>query len=438
MAQDKYRTEILKLKNLTYFLSIINNLPKIKKRKEINNNLEKIPVILSADNNYACFVAVTGASILYNTNSFIEFYILSEGITESNKQLIVQTFSDITDNYSIKFVECNSQEYFSEIKLFKGYHVKLNTMNRLLFPMLVPNVKKAIYLDIDLIVLDDIKKLWDENLEGNIIGAVPLLIDRISIVDAFIKKIEIPEDVNFPYFNSGVMLIDYEEWRKKEGSNQNIINILINLSNEIKPVGTPDELVLNKYAYLNDCYKELGHKYNINPYYSYKWLIENKDSLNKFENKTLSEYEEHIQKHNYYNAIEFEGNPVIRHFFGPEKPWNAYIQNWFVMPYTPHFEDFWFYASMTPYFEEIKQHFINKQMYTLEIQDNSIQNIQNSLIEIKELIKTKKKKSKKQKKEKIFYTNSLQKVFSVKNQKTKKSKHKIITIMGAKIKLKQK
>jgi lipopolysaccharide biosynthesis glycosyltransferase len=440
MPQNKYKTELQKVKDLTYFLGIINNLPKPEKRDENDNLQEKIPVILSADDNYSCFVAVTGASILYNTNSFIEFYILSEGITEANKKFIIKTFADITSHFSVKFIDCDSQQYFSDIKLFKGYHVKLNTMNRLLFPMLAPEVKRAIYLDIDLIVLDDIKKLWDEDLEGNIIGAVPLIIDRISIVDDFLKKIEIPEDVNFSYFNSGVMLIDYEKWRNKEGSDKNIIDILINLSNEIKPVGTPDELVLNKYAYINNCYKILGHKYNINPYFSYKWLLENKNSLNQFENKTLEEYAKHIKKHNYYDIIKPQEKPIIRHFFGPEKPWNAYAQSWFVMPYTPHFEDFWFYASITPYFGEIKQRFINKQMYTQDIQEDNTNLIKSIANEVREIIKTenKKKKSKKPKLKKKFYSNSLQKVFSVKNQKTKRSKHKVITIMGAKIKLKQK
>ena len=76
MADNKLKLEIEKIKDLTYFTGIINNLPEPKKRNNKLDSNEKIPVILSADDNYSCFVATTGASILYNTNSFIEFYIL--------------------------------------------------------------------------------------------------------------------------------------------------------------------------------------------------------------------------------------------------------------------------------------------------------------------------------------------------------------------------
>ena len=356
--------EIRKLKELTYFFDVLNGLRPKKKKRESSAGSVKIPVILSADNNYSCFVATTGASILYNTETFIDFYILSEGITEANKAQIEKAFSDITSDFSIKFIECNSKDYFSHVELFKGYHVTLNTCNRLLFPALVPEVNRAIYLDVDLIVLDDIKKLWEEDLDGNIIGAVPLFVDRLRIVNGFLKEINVPIEENYCYFTSGVMLIDYEKWREKERGNENILYSLLNLSKEINPQSVPDELILNKYAYLNHCYKQLPHKYNVNPYYSYKWLKNNESKLTAKEKSTLREYEEYIQRNNYSKRIEFEGDPVIRHFFGPEKPWNTVSQEWFTIPYTPHFKDFWFYAKLTPYFEEIKQRFISEKIRT--------------------------------------------------------------------------
>lgn len=372
MAKTAYRStmeEIRKIKEMIYFFDVLNGLPSENKKRESSAAAERIPVILSADNNYSCFVATTGASILYNTTSFIEFYILSEGITESNKLLIEKAFSDITPDFSITFIECNSREYFSHLKLFNGYHVTLNTCNRLLFPVLAPNVNRAIYLDVDLIVLDDIKKLWVEELEGNIIGAVPLFVDRLRIVNGFLQEIGVSIEENYSYFNSGVMLVDYNKWREKEGNNENIIYSLLRLSEIINPDSVPDELILNKYAYLNHCYKPLPHKYNVNPYYSYKWLKSNERKLTSKEKATLREYEEYIQRNNYSEQIHFEGLPVIRHFFGPEKPWNTVSQDWFTIPYTPHFKDFWFYAKITPYFEEIKQRFINEKLYTPIIEE---------------------------------------------------------------------
>jgi len=49
------------------------------------NDKEHISVFLVADDYYALFVATTMASILKNTNSFVDFYILSDGISAKNK-----------------------------------------------------------------------------------------------------------------------------------------------------------------------------------------------------------------------------------------------------------------------------------------------------------------------------------------------------------------
>ena len=177
---------------------------------------------------------------------------------------------------------------------------------------------------------------------------------------------------------------------------------------------------MNKYVYSkNTGYKKLDHKYNVNPYYSYKWLSDNKNSLTEEERKELDEYENYINKYNYNKYAMIEGTPVIRHFYGADKPWTTYTQRCFKMPYTPHFEDFWFYAKMTPYFEDLKEKFISRQMYT-QPADTTVQ----TGIEKQKTIET------------PFYKNSLQRIFSVKNQVNNSKKYKIITIAGAKIKLK--
>ena len=181
---------------------------------------------------------------------------------------------------------------------------------------------------------------------------------------------------------------------------------------------------MNNYVFNHNGYKHLPHKYNVNPYYSYKWLSENKRTLNEDEIKELREYEAFISKYNYGKYVEIDGKPVIRHFYGPSKPWSCYAQKCFKMPYTPYFEDFWFYAQMTPYFEDIKQRFISIQMYTAP--EDKPEKI--SIPAIQKPVQA----------EKPFYKNSLQRIFSVKNNILNSKKYKIITIAGVKIKLKQK
>lgn len=357
----KYDTQVdlQNIKEMLFFFDVLNHLPTPEKREAAARTGVKIPVILSADDNYSCFVAVTGASILYNTNSFIEFYIISEGISDANKALIVKTFTDITSDFSVEFLECDSTKEFTQIKLPENYHVKLNTCNRLLFPKLAPKVDRAVYLDVDLIVLGDIKQIWDEKLDGHIIGAVPLLMDRLSTVEIMRNKAGIPEDTSYSYFNSGVMLIDYAQWRQKKGSNKQIIADLFNILSTMNADVTPDELILNKFAYLNGGYKVLPHKYNVHPYYSYQYLLNNQKKLSLYEKNTLDEIEACLEKYNYKKEIKLNGDPVVRHFFAHEKPWTNVKQVYFPIPIIKHFENFWFYAKMTPYFDDIKYKFLS-------------------------------------------------------------------------------
>ena len=137
--------EIQNQKELTVLASTLNTLPAFTKRTDTPKANDKIPVILSSDNNYACFVATTGMSILYNTKSFIDFYILSDGITDESKELIRQSFESVTPHFSLTFVECDANKEFSSIKLPDDYHVKLSTCNRLLVPKLLPKLKRAIH-----------------------------------------------------------------------------------------------------------------------------------------------------------------------------------------------------------------------------------------------------------------------------------------------------
>ena len=50
--------------------------------------MQNIPIFLASNDGYAPFIATTIASICYNTQSFIEFYILDSGISNFKKKQI--------------------------------------------------------------------------------------------------------------------------------------------------------------------------------------------------------------------------------------------------------------------------------------------------------------------------------------------------------------
>ena len=58
--------------------------------------------------------------------------------------------------------------------MFVDKHLTKDTYLRFLAPEILPDgVSRVIYLDSDLVVLDDIGGLWDIDLAGNPLGAAP-------------------------------------------------------------------------------------------------------------------------------------------------------------------------------------------------------------------------------------------------------------------------
>ncbi len=64
-----------------------------------------------------------------------------------------------------------------------------------------------IYVDCDALVLEDISKLWDKDISPYFAAAV-----EDAGQHERLKKMNISDEAK--YFNSGIMIIDMEAWRK--------------------------------------------------------------------------------------------------------------------------------------------------------------------------------------------------------------------------------
>lgn len=94
------------------------------------------------------------------------------------------------------------------------------TYFRLLAGELLPShVTKAIYLDAGVLVIGDLSVLWKMDLKGSLALAVPdayakaFHLRRLSRV-AFSEKLLL--NLQTPYFNAGVIVMDVEGWRKAD------------------------------------------------------------------------------------------------------------------------------------------------------------------------------------------------------------------------------
>jgi lipopolysaccharide biosynthesis glycosyltransferase len=79
---------------------------------------------------------------------------------------------------------------------------------------LMNDVKRVIYLDSDTLVLADLSQLWGTDSKGAIVMACK---DRkVSKLSEDSPWPLSPEEANLPYFNSGVMLVDLNQWRSEQ------------------------------------------------------------------------------------------------------------------------------------------------------------------------------------------------------------------------------
>lgn len=275
--------------------------------------MSNIPIFLSSDDNYAPFVATTIASICDNTKSFCEFYVLDGGIREENKGKLCELKNQF-DNFSIEFIKINVEKEFRNIEYVNAEkRITLSTYNRFLIPKIKPELKKVLYLDVDIVVLGDIEELFDEPLDEYSLGAVWNSSRKNFNTDTK-ELLELSPD--YKYFNAGVLLVNSKKWRE-----QDVIMQIFNLEKKYRgKILHADETLLNK-LFDND-YKILPLKYN--------YL-----DFDTFNNK--------------------QGCVVIRHFATNVKPWDIHPEL-VTTGLMDNYQDFWRYASKTPFYNQILEH----------------------------------------------------------------------------------
>jgi lipopolysaccharide biosynthesis glycosyltransferase len=105
--------------------------------------------------------------------------------------------------------------YEMTLEDFKGLHIdkwaSAAVYFRLLAPRLLPiDLNKILYLDTDIVVRGSLADLWNTDITGRALAAVPHNEDE----DDFRKALGLPEGA--PYLNSGVLLINLRFWRENK------------------------------------------------------------------------------------------------------------------------------------------------------------------------------------------------------------------------------
>ena len=173
----------------------------------------RIVIVCASDEHYVRPLAAMLQSVASNLREdrSAEIYVFQSGISEEQQQNVCASWPD--GRLVAHWVKADASS-FAGLPLWGRMPVA--TYFKLAIPDLLPDsVTKAIWLDCDLIVLDDLSKLWDGDIASAHMGAVqdsvvPLVSSSCGI--RYHRDLGISPQAK--YFNAGVMVVDVSAWRR--------------------------------------------------------------------------------------------------------------------------------------------------------------------------------------------------------------------------------
>lgn len=201
-------------------------------------NSKIIPLVFAVDDNYAPFLGVTLKSIIENSSKdfLYKIYVLNTGLTSRNVKRISAL---AVDNFEIKYIDVNNELRKIRDRLFIRDYYTDTTYYRFFIPELFPEYDKVLYLDSDIVVLDDIAKLYNTDIGDNLLGAVQE--EVMANIEVFGNYVE--EGLGIAcknYFNAGVALLNLKELRSF-----NILQKFLAMIDKYKFEVTQDQDYLN-------------------------------------------------------------------------------------------------------------------------------------------------------------------------------------------------
>ena len=127
-------------------------------------------ICLASDQNYIDYTYVTVLSIAEHASkdSHYEVVILSTGVLEYKKQIFYALNSD---NFSVRFVDMEKYLEQTEMRnFFISRHVSTATYFRYFIPEIFSNYDRVLYMDGDVIALEDVAELFSFNIDGRMLG----------------------------------------------------------------------------------------------------------------------------------------------------------------------------------------------------------------------------------------------------------------------------
>jgi lipopolysaccharide biosynthesis glycosyltransferase len=168
-------------------------------------------IYTAADTNYALQAVVLAKSLGLSQKQHVSFIVFGSGWSQKQIRLI----QSISNEFLTINVRTVNVEQFTNLKLSRGF--PLATAYNILAPTyFLQNEKRALYLDADMVVTEDLEPLWDTELKtpvGAVLDAHIVWAASPSMWRPWREEGLAPLT---PYLNTGMMLIDLDKWREQK------------------------------------------------------------------------------------------------------------------------------------------------------------------------------------------------------------------------------
>ncbi|HYJ22165.1 MAG TPA: glycosyltransferase family 8 protein [Solirubrobacterales bacterium] len=169
-------------------------------------------VTLAADAEFAMPLAVTLASLSHSQSEEIEVTVFHDDLAPAT---IARIEAGLGGRLAVRWHRVDPAQV-------AGAHYSTfltrASLFRLLLPRLLPDLDRVLYLDCDIVVTASLRPLWETDLDGALLGAVRDAGSPFPAGPLGTDWRGLGLDPATPYFNTGMLLIPLEEWRRQEVS----------------------------------------------------------------------------------------------------------------------------------------------------------------------------------------------------------------------------
>lgn len=246
-----------------------------------NNKKHAINICLTFDDNYAPHAGALVASVLQNFRGeeTLNFFVVHAQLSQKNIELL--TGMATSEKSCIKFFKVDTDE-LKKYGISKNGRFLQEVFFRLKLSSYLKDLEKVIFLDSDLIVFDNIQKLWQTDIENFALAAA-----------ADVTNFDHLKDITGPhtYFNAGVLVFNLKKWRE-DNIEQKLFDFFVK---------NQERIIWNDQDLLNAVlFSEVRY---LDPRWNFQYNVENDEC---FTNQKVS----------------------LVHFITRYKPWNTFHRHY--------------------------------------------------------------------------------------------------------------